>query len=99
MAEETISVIAALEENFKSGVSAKTGKEWSLSKYKASNGIDFSSFDKLEIGDVIRLEKNGEYWNGAKPRKQDNQHDEIMDAIRRVYGKLIEMENKLDGKR
>lgn len=83
--EEVVSVIAIIAEDFKTGHSDKTGKDWSLSKYKASNGIEFSSFDKLEIGDVIRLEKNGEYWNGAKPRKQDLQHDEVMRALRKIY--------------
>ncbi len=85
MTDEVLSVTEIVAEDFKRGHSEKTGKDWSLSKYKASNGVEFSCFDKLEIGDVVHLEKNGDYWNGRKPTQADAKHDEIMKALREIY--------------
>lgn len=97
MTDEIISVTEVIAEDFKSGVSEKTGKKWSLSKYKASNGIEFACFDRLEIGDVVHLEKNGEYWNGRKPKESDNQHAEVMKALKATYAKLLEIEREIKG--
>lgn len=86
-----------VEKNFRSGV-GKNGKPWALHKYKANNGTEFSSFDDLEIGDVVKLEQNEKgYWNGSKPRKQDNQHDEVMEALRKLYAKVDALEKTLRG--
>lgn len=93
---DTIHVIGVVAEDFKTGYSEKTKKDWSLSKYKASNGVEFSCFDHLEIGDVVVLEKNGEYWNGRKPKQSDKQHEELMNALKKTYAKLLETEKKID---
>lgn len=95
--KEPIYVTKVIAEDFKSGVSEKTGKAWSLSKYESSNGIEFSAFDKLEIGDVVHLEQNGQYWNGRKPKPSDTQHEEVMTALKKTYAKLLEIEKLIGG--
>lgn len=95
MSDDIISVTGIIEKNYKSGVSEKTGKNWSIHKYQASTGVEFTSFDDLEIGDVITLTKNDYGWQGQKPRKADTQHEEIMKALKATYAKLLEIEKKL----
>lgn len=81
-------VKSVVEKSFKTGVSAKTGKEWALHKYMSNSGKEFSSFDELEPGDTVKLTQNDYGWNGARPRKTDTQHDEVMAALRKIYDLL-----------
>lgn len=84
------SVTEIIAKNFKSGVSSKTNKPWAIHKYKANTGVEFTSFDDLEIGDVVRLERTDYGWSGKKPREADLKHDEIMTALREIYKLLKE---------
>lgn len=77
-------VTEIVQKSFKSGTSAKTGKPWVIHKYK-SNEVEFTSFDDLEIGDLVKLEQTEYGWQGSRPRKADAQHEEIMKALREIY--------------
>jgi len=82
-----------LELRFKTGVSSKTGKEWAIHRILTNSGKTCNTFDDVEPGDTVKLTYNDEYksWNATKPRKADNQHDEIMKALRELYKLLKEI--------
>lgn len=87
--QEDLDIVKELvEKNFKSGTSQKTGKPWVLHKYLSNSGKEFSSFDELEPGDTVKLTQNEYGWNGARPRKADTQHDEVMAGIKKIISLL-----------
>lgn len=78
------SVIQIVDENAKSGVSAKSGKPWSMSRVGLKNGESVFIFNPIEVGDVVEAVQNGDYTNWQK-KKVDPKHDEIMKALRAIY--------------
>ena len=81
---EDATVIQIVDDNAKSGVSAKTNKPWSMSRVGLSNGESTFIFNPIEIGQVVEAVKDGEYINW-RPKKPDPKHDEIMGALREIY--------------
>lgn len=82
MDEATVTEI--LDDRAKFGTSAKTNKEWSMSRVGLNNGESTFIFNPIEIGDVVTLVVNGEYKNWQK-KKVDPKHEEIMKALREIY--------------
>lgn len=98
MEETNLDVVKEIvEPRFRSGVSQKTGKEWYIHRISLNSGKVAQTFDDVEPGDTVKMTYNEEYksWNAAKPRKADTQHEEIMDALKKLYAKLLEIEKKL----
>lgn len=87
---EDSTVTQILDDNAKSGTSAKTNKPWSMSRVGLANGESTFIFNPIEIGDVVEATKNGEYINWAK-KKVDPKHDELMKALRANYKLLTEV--------
>jgi hypothetical protein len=82
MQESTVTEI--LDDSAKSGVSAKTGKAWSMSRVGLANGESVFIFNPIELGQVVEAVKDGEYTNW-RPKRVDPKHDEIMKALRQIY--------------
>lgn len=65
---------------------AKSGKKYSAMKVKLSleNGEDATvfSFEPLEIGDAVKVKKNGEYWNIDAPKKGGVDLAPVMAALK-----------------
>ena len=71
---------------FKTGHSAKTGKDWALYGVTTKNGIKGSTFDgDLVTGDEVIVEKNGEYYNISKPSKQAKQAVEQESKLKKLW--------------
>lgn len=78
------SVIRILDDNAKHGVSAKTGKGWSMSRVELQNGESVFMFNPIEIGQVVEAVKDGDFTNW-RAKRPDPKHDEIMKALRAIY--------------
>ena len=71
---------------FKTGHSAKTGKDWALYSVVTKSGIKGSTFDgDLVTGDEVIVEKNGEYYNISKPSKQAKQAVEQESKLKKLW--------------
>lgn len=87
---ENEAVREVVELNFKTGVSAKTGKPWAMHRYVTNSGKEFTSFDDLQIGDAVKLTYSDEYknWNGGRIRKQDIENDAIHAKLDKILALL-----------
>ena len=81
MAEAIVTEI--LDDNAKSGI-GKNGKPWSMSRVGLSNGESIFIFNPIELGQVVESHQDGAYTNW-KPKKEDPKHEEIMNALRKIY--------------
>lgn len=71
---------------FKTGHSAKTGKDWALYSVVTKSGVKGSTFDgDLVTGDEVIVEKNGEYYNISKPSKQAKQAVEQESKLKKLW--------------
>ena len=71
---------------FKTGTSAKTGKEWALYSVTTKSGKKGSTFDgDLVTGDEVVVERNGEYINISKPSKQSKQAVEQESKLKKLW--------------
>lgn len=94
---EESSVIRVLDERAKYGKSAKTGKDWSMSRVELQNGESVFIFNPIDIGDQVEAVQDGEYKNWRKKRA-DPKHDEIMKALREIYKLLTDGSPKQEAK-
>lgn len=79
--EATVSEI--LEEVAKHGVSAKTGKDWSMARVSLSNGDSTFIFNPIKVGDKVREVQNGEFKNW-QIIKSNPQHEEITTLLNKI---------------
>lgn len=82
-----VTVTEIIEEVAKHGISAKTGKDWSMAKVKLSTGQEAWIFNPIAVGDKVTSVKNGDYENWTKV-KPDPKHDEIMTALRLIMAEV-----------
>ena len=80
----------------KSGVSAKTNKPWSSAKVELENGTQTYIFNPIKVGDEVESFQNGEYTNWRLV-KSDPKHEEIMTALRKIYGAITGAETAPTG--
>ena len=69
---------------------SKAGKKYNAMRVEvetvAGESINLMSFDEIGIGQIVQLEKNGEYWNIAKPKKRvDVNLDPVIEILRLIY--------------
>jgi hypothetical protein len=92
----------------RTGTSQKTGKQWNMAEVIVDDGKVVTVFGHPQVGqEVADLSYDDKYqsWNGklvfSKDRKDMSepsnvQHNEVMGALRRVFAKLEEVEQKLN---
>lgn len=78
------------------GVSAKTGRPWSKAKVELDNGVQTFIFNPIRVGEEVESFQNGDYKNWRLV-KSDPKHDEIMLALRKIYGAITGVETPPSG--
>lgn len=91
---EIAAVIKIMDNRAKFGTSAKTGKDWSMSRVELNNGESCFIFNPVEIGDAVEKVKNGEFENWQKHRV-DPKHDEIVKKLDEII-KLLTNDTKVE---
>ncbi len=97
--------VESVVEPFGQKFSEKTQKHYAAMKAKVRledfNVVTVLVFEEKAVGDELELEKKGDYWNVVSKRQMaDNQkHDEIMDALRKLYKKVEELEKAVQVER
>ena len=79
----------------KSGI-GKNNKPWSMSKVELENGVQTYIFNPIKAGDLVESVQNGEFLNWQIV-KIDVKHDEIMTALRKIYGAITGAETAPTG--
>lgn len=84
----------------KSGVSAKTNKPWSQAKVELENGEQVWIFNPIEVSQEVEsytTERDGTSYTNWRLVRVDPKHDEIMTALRKIYGAITGAETAPTG--
>lgn len=75
---------------FRSGVSAKTGKPWTLMTIKTDDGKEASMFAPAVIGDEVTLTYSAEYknYNAEKVTQRSRFETEVNEKLDRILAIL-----------
>lgn len=88
-------VAAILDSNFKSGVSQKTQKPWTMRKIKTDGGKEATTFDDVMVGEEVLLKYNEEYKNYSAARLTQDKREEL--AVQQKLDYIIQMLETLTG--
>lgn len=82
MALETVKVIN--NPAIKTGISAKTGKEWTMAQITTDRNNLATTFMPIAVGDKVEMTWNDKYGNWSAKKVNEQQAGQ-MDALRKIY--------------
>lgn len=93
-------VQTTINPNFKTGISEKTGKQWTLRQIQLEDGRLASGFDEVADGEEVELTQKGEYWNYKRVTQATRDTDTLRTEMSMLRSELLEavraVESKVD---